>query len=149
VPHSNALHARLRDVGPYVVGPLARYSLNHDRLPPVARTAADNAGLGPICRNPFRSISSAPWRSWWRARRPCASSTAGPTVEHPRWMSHRGPGQVTGRLRRRAVCSTTVTNSPRTAACSTRECAADIAEPGQHRERHAGVRAEPAAPRHR
>ena len=56
VPHSHALHARLRDVGPYVVGPLARYSLNHDMLPPVARTAADAAGLGPTCRNPFRSI---------------------------------------------------------------------------------------------
>ena len=56
VPHSNALHARLRDAGPYVVGPLARYSLNHDRLPPTARQAADAAGLGPTCRNPFRSI---------------------------------------------------------------------------------------------
>ena len=56
VPHSHALHARLRDTGPYVVGPLARYSLNHDRLPPLARAAADRAGLGPTCRNPFRSI---------------------------------------------------------------------------------------------
>jgi sulfhydrogenase subunit alpha len=56
VPHSTALHARLRDSGPYVVGPLARYSLNHDRLPPTAREAADGAGLGPTCRNPFRSI---------------------------------------------------------------------------------------------
>ncbi|MFC4783917.1 Ni/Fe hydrogenase subunit alpha [Nocardioides sp. MAHUQ-72] len=56
VPHSNALHAHLRGSGPYVVGPLARYSLNHDRLPPVARRAADEAGLGPTCRNPFRSI---------------------------------------------------------------------------------------------
>ncbi len=56
VEHSNALHARLRDTGPYVVGPLARYSLNHDRLPPTARRAADAAGLGPTCRNPFRSI---------------------------------------------------------------------------------------------
>ena len=56
VEHSNALHARLRDVGPYVVGPLARYTLNHDRLPPVARRAADDAGLGSTCRNPFRSI---------------------------------------------------------------------------------------------
>jgi coenzyme F420-reducing hydrogenase alpha subunit len=56
VPHSHALHARLRDSGPYVVGPLARYSLNHDLLPPVARQAADAAGLGATCRNPFRSI---------------------------------------------------------------------------------------------
>ena len=56
VEHSHALHASLRDTGPYVVGPLARYSLNHDRLPPTARQAADAAGLGPTCRNPFRSI---------------------------------------------------------------------------------------------
>jgi coenzyme F420-reducing hydrogenase alpha subunit len=56
VEHSTALHARLRGVGPYVVGPLARYSLNHDRLPPAARQAADAAGLGPTCRNPFKSI---------------------------------------------------------------------------------------------
>jgi len=56
VPHSHALHAHLRDTGPYVVGPLARYSLNHDLLPPTARQAADAAGLGPTCRNPFRSI---------------------------------------------------------------------------------------------
>ncbi|MGZ6764649.1 MAG: Ni/Fe hydrogenase subunit alpha [Nocardioidaceae bacterium] len=56
LPHSHALFGRLRDLGPYVVGPLARYSLNHDRLPPTARQAADGAGLGPTCRNPFRSI---------------------------------------------------------------------------------------------
>lgn len=56
VEHSNALHASLRDIGTYVVGPLARYSLNHDRLGPVARAAADAAGLGSTCRNPFRSI---------------------------------------------------------------------------------------------
>ena len=57
VAHSNALHARLDDSpDPYVVGPLARYSLNSDRLSPVARDAAREAGLGPTCRNPFRSI---------------------------------------------------------------------------------------------
>ena len=56
VAHSNALHASLRGTGAYVVGPLARYSLNHDRLPPTARQAADAAGLGATCRNPFRSI---------------------------------------------------------------------------------------------
>jgi sulfhydrogenase subunit alpha len=58
VPHSHALHARLDggDRGPYVVGPLARYTLNHDRLGEAARTAAREAGLGEECRNPFRSI---------------------------------------------------------------------------------------------
>jgi coenzyme F420-reducing hydrogenase alpha subunit len=55
VPHSTALHARL-DGEVFLVGPLARYSLNHDRLSPVARQAAEAAGLGPVCRNPFRGI---------------------------------------------------------------------------------------------
>jgi coenzyme F420-reducing hydrogenase alpha subunit len=56
VEHSNALHAHLSDGSAYVVGPLARYTLNHDRLSPLALQAADAAGLGPQCRNPFRSI---------------------------------------------------------------------------------------------
>jgi sulfhydrogenase subunit alpha len=58
VARSTALHARLAggDGAPYVVGPLARYTLNADRLSPVARDAAAAAGLGTSCRNPFRSI---------------------------------------------------------------------------------------------
>ncbi|HEY6016993.1 MAG TPA: nickel-dependent hydrogenase large subunit, partial [Gaiellaceae bacterium] len=47
VEHSNALHARLRDRGTYLVGPLARYALFGDRLSPAARAAADAAGLEP------------------------------------------------------------------------------------------------------
>jgi len=43
--------------GRYLVGPLARYSLNYEQLPAVAREAAEAAkGLGRVCRNPFRSI---------------------------------------------------------------------------------------------
>jgi coenzyme F420-reducing hydrogenase alpha subunit len=56
VPHSNALHSRLRDGGAYLCGPLARYALNAARLSPLARAAAREAGLGDVCRNPFRSI---------------------------------------------------------------------------------------------
>jgi sulfhydrogenase subunit alpha len=56
VAHSTALHARLRGRGDYLVGPLARYSLHAARLSPAARRAAQDAGLGPTCRNPFRSI---------------------------------------------------------------------------------------------
>ena len=55
VPHSTALHATL-DSRRHLTGPLARYSLNHDRLPRAAKDAARRAGLGPVCRNPFRSI---------------------------------------------------------------------------------------------
>jgi sulfhydrogenase subunit alpha len=57
VAHSNALHAHLDgSPDPYVTGPLARYSLNADRLSPEASAAARDAGLGPTCRNPFQSI---------------------------------------------------------------------------------------------
>jgi coenzyme F420-reducing hydrogenase alpha subunit len=58
VKHSNALHARRRDTQtPYLVGPLARYALFGDRLSAAAREAADAAGLGPVVRNPFKSIT--------------------------------------------------------------------------------------------
>ncbi len=56
VAHSTALHARLLRRGDYLVGPLARYSLNADKLTDGARQAARAAGLGDSCRNPFRSI---------------------------------------------------------------------------------------------
>jgi sulfhydrogenase subunit alpha len=55
VSHSTALHASL-DGRPYLTGPLARYSLNSAQLSPVASEAATAAGLGAVCRNPFRSI---------------------------------------------------------------------------------------------
>ena len=56
VAHSNALHSRLRERGTYLVGPLARYALNADRLSDGAREAAAQAGLADVCRNPFQSI---------------------------------------------------------------------------------------------
>lgn len=56
VRHSNALHSTLKERGAYLVGPLARYNLNFDKLSPLAQEAAGHAGLGPVCRNPFQSI---------------------------------------------------------------------------------------------
>jgi coenzyme F420-reducing hydrogenase alpha subunit len=56
VAYSNALHARLQGRGRYLVGPLARYSLNSQLLSPVAAEVAGTAGLSQVCRNPFRSI---------------------------------------------------------------------------------------------
>jgi coenzyme F420-reducing hydrogenase alpha subunit len=56
VPHSNALQAVVRARGAYLTGPLARYALNFDRLPPHIQSLAREAGLGPVCRNPYRSI---------------------------------------------------------------------------------------------
>jgi coenzyme F420-reducing hydrogenase alpha subunit len=36
---------------------MARYANNFDRLPPEVQEAATAAGLGPVCANPFRSIT--------------------------------------------------------------------------------------------
>ena len=56
VAHSTALHSMLRRRGSYLVGPLARYALNFDRLPASIQRLAREVGLGPVCTNPFRSI---------------------------------------------------------------------------------------------
>ncbi|MGB5559879.1 MAG: nickel-dependent hydrogenase large subunit [Paracoccaceae bacterium] len=56
VARSNALHGRMRDGSAYLVGPLARYANNFDHLTPAAKATAQEAGLGPVVRNPFKSI---------------------------------------------------------------------------------------------
>jgi coenzyme F420-reducing hydrogenase alpha subunit len=56
VKHSNALHSVMRGRGSYLVGPLARFNLNYDKLPSVAQEAAAKASLQPPVKNPFRSI---------------------------------------------------------------------------------------------
>jgi coenzyme F420-reducing hydrogenase alpha subunit len=56
LPHSNALHSRLKARAHYFLGPMARYSLNFDRLPQVAKEVANEAGLGAVCTNPYKSI---------------------------------------------------------------------------------------------
>jgi coenzyme F420-reducing hydrogenase alpha subunit len=56
VEHSTALHARLRERGSYLTGPLARFSLASSALRPPAAEAAREAGLGAACANPFMSI---------------------------------------------------------------------------------------------
>ena len=55
VAYSTALHAHVGGSA-YLTGPLARYALNADLLPDIARSAARDAGLGPVCDNPFQSI---------------------------------------------------------------------------------------------
>jgi len=56
VPYSNALHTRLIKRSDYLVGPLARFNLNYDKLSPLARDVAKEVGIAPPCRNPFQSI---------------------------------------------------------------------------------------------
>jgi len=55
-PHSNALHCVKKGSGPYMVGPMARFNLNFDRLPAKVRRSCEKVKLVPGMRNPFRSI---------------------------------------------------------------------------------------------
>ena len=56
VPHSNALHARVRGRGPYFCGPLARLNLNLDHLDRDAASAARESGIAWPNSNPYTSI---------------------------------------------------------------------------------------------
>ncbi|HET7011977.1 MAG TPA: Ni/Fe hydrogenase subunit alpha [Anaerolineales bacterium] len=52
VKHSTAKHTRHARES-YMVGALARYLINHDRLHPKAQATAKRLGLTPACRNPY------------------------------------------------------------------------------------------------
>ena len=56
VKHSNALHSVVRGRGSYLVGPMARFNLNFDKLPEVAQQVAGEVKLTVPVKNPFRSI---------------------------------------------------------------------------------------------
>ena len=56
VARSTALHGVLDGGRPYVVGPLARFNLNYDRLSPLAQEVARDIRFAPPCANPFQSI---------------------------------------------------------------------------------------------
>ena len=117
VPHSNALHSRLRQRGAYLAGPLARYSLNFDALSPLAREAARDAGLGAVCRNPFRSIVVRAVELVYacdEALRLIAAYEP-PGVRRP-GTSRPAPPQGTGPPKPPAASSTTGTRSTRTEA---------------------------------
>ncbi|MBS3905062.1 MAG: Ni/Fe hydrogenase subunit alpha [Simkania sp.] len=56
VPHSTALHATMKNKGSYLVGPMARYNLNQDKLSPIVKEMIKTIGFEKQCYNPFRSI---------------------------------------------------------------------------------------------
>lgn len=56
VPHSNALHCRLKDGTYYMVGPLARLNLNFEQLSSAALQAALKYNFKPPDFNPYSSI---------------------------------------------------------------------------------------------
>jgi coenzyme F420-reducing hydrogenase alpha subunit len=57
VPHSSAKHAANQRQS-YMVGALARFNVNSDRLHPKARDAAAALGLKPICTNPYMNTAA-------------------------------------------------------------------------------------------
>ncbi len=56
IAHSNALHSVQKGKGNYSVGPLARFNLEFDKLSPIAKQVAQDVGIQPVVKNPFKSI---------------------------------------------------------------------------------------------
>ncbi len=54
--HSTALQSYRKGGSHYLLGPMARYHLNFDRLPKEIQDLAHEIGLGARCNNPFQSI---------------------------------------------------------------------------------------------
>jgi len=57
LPHSSAKHARLSRSS-YMVGSLARFNLNYDKLHPKAKAVAEAIGLQPLCTNPYLNTAA-------------------------------------------------------------------------------------------
>ncbi len=57
VQHSSAKHCKHKRDS-YMVGALARFNVNYDKLHPRAKTAAAELGLKPICANPFLNTAA-------------------------------------------------------------------------------------------
>ncbi|MBP9708918.1 MAG: Ni/Fe hydrogenase subunit alpha [Oligoflexales bacterium] len=56
VEHSNALHASLRNSGPYMTGPMARFNMNYQYLNPTVKDLLNQLACLEPCHNPFKSI---------------------------------------------------------------------------------------------
>ncbi|TCK59432.1 Ni/Fe hydrogenase subunit alpha [Seleniivibrio woodruffii] len=57
VPHSTAKHARLTGDS-YMVGALARFNINYEKLHPLAKYAADELKMKPVCSNPYLNTAA-------------------------------------------------------------------------------------------
>jgi sulfhydrogenase subunit alpha len=56
VEHSTALHTYIKGRDTAFLGPLARFNINFDKLPPLVKDLAKETGLNGQCFNPFKSI---------------------------------------------------------------------------------------------
>ena len=134
VPHSHALQSVRRGGGSYLVGAMARYALNRDRLGPRADAIAREVGLEPVVRNPFRSILvrsvemvqaceeavgiieryRPPERSWVEAERPGPSEGCVAITEAPRGiLYHRYRLDGAGRIEEARIVAPTSQNQKR------------------------------------
>jgi len=57
VPHSTAKHAKLTGDS-YMVGALARFNINYEKLHPLAKYAADELKMKPVCSNPYLNTAA-------------------------------------------------------------------------------------------
>ncbi|MCU0502863.1 MAG: Ni/Fe hydrogenase subunit alpha [Anaerolineae bacterium] len=57
VTHATAKHCAHKRES-YMVGALARFNVNHDKLHPRAKAAAEELGLKPICTNPYLNTAA-------------------------------------------------------------------------------------------
>jgi sulfhydrogenase subunit alpha len=129
-PHSTALHALLHGK-PYLVGPLARLNLNHDRLPDEIRRTLERCNVQLPSRNMFHSLIARAveiWLALYEAERLLAMDydaaqdapvtvTAGAGVgctEAPRGILwHRYSMDADGLIRSARIVPPTSQNQPR------------------------------------
>ena len=120
VERSNALHSRLQDGGTYLCGPLARFTLNGDRLSPLALEAAREAGVEPPCRDAFRSIVVRSVELVYACDEALRLIEAYEEPDAPAVEVEPVAGTGYGVTRRREGSSTTATGSTPTGRSSTR-----------------------------
>ena len=142
MPHSNALHSRLRERGAYLCGPLARFALNSDRLSPLGARGGTRGRARPVVPQPVPQHRRARGRDAVRVRRGAAHhrglrAAAAPFVRRraraPRpATAHRGAARVA----LPPLPARRDGDDPRR-----QDRPADLAEPADHRGRPRALRA--------
>ena len=134
VEHSTALHARLRERGEYLVGPLARFAINSSELGTVAQDAANAAGLTARRAQSISVDHRSRGRGAARVRRRSGDHrplpAAGPS--RCRGGAPRGRGPRLDRSPARDALASLRARRGRHDRRSTHR-APDVAEPGRHR----------------
>ena len=116
VPRSTALHSRLKDGTSYLVGPLARYSLNFDRLSPLAQAGRARSGARRCVPQSLSQHRGARRRGALCLRRGAAHRRRLPGARSSRRRARAaGRQRVSGRPKRRAACSSIATGWTTTA----------------------------------